>query len=765
MKQKAIWLYWILAGLLPLLAVIQALSLPIEEYAYDTAEFHIYRGVVYSAARADGWLYPRWVQPINAGLGGPFFSLYPPLVYSLMDVLNIFGVPHPAGWRVLVALALFAGSTGMFGLALALVRRADAALASAALFVYSGPLLRDLFERGAPSGMALALFPALLWFLIRFVQSPSGLYLLLGALALAAIILLHSQTAFLLLPLVAVVFVFLFMRDGLKRAALALAPLIGGVLLAAFYLLPFPIQVKQVQFENALVVDYANPAAHPLRLEDLLALPRPLDVGIGNNAMGLLPGGLIHALALLVGLALAWTLWRQARRAEAVLLAGLALLGIGVLWMQLAGADPVWSALPSLDVFLFRWRLLGVLGIITAVVGGYALARTPVRIGQALGAGIIVVYVALHLGLLYPQLLYHYTRFPTAPSLADVDKSALEHGIFGLASFDEFVPISRGAPIDAAEFDKVKTSPVENLPAGGRIMSQVQRTGLLELKIETPVPFVAAIRTLYYPGWFGYLDGRSRRIEAADPSGYILMNVPAGTHTVAIKYEGTPVQRLADFITVVTFGVLLVLAVVWRRTREAASAGAITIPQLHWSILPLYLFVVALKVAWLDPSTTLFRTYSTCSAIAEARVQTDVRFGERLRLCGYTLDSSGVRPGDRLGVTLYWQLDQPANERVHAFVHMIGGTMNPETGGPVWAQQDKENPGDLYLPQWQTGYVYRDRYEFRVPRNAPPAEYQLEIGWWTPSNQERLAPRLVRSTDALSVSSLDSLLVSSIAVR
>ena len=56
MKFKTISFYWILAFLLPIFAVYQALAFPIEEYGYDTAEFHIYRAVVYSDARADRWL-------------------------------------------------------------------------------------------------------------------------------------------------------------------------------------------------------------------------------------------------------------------------------------------------------------------------------------------------------------------------------------------------------------------------------------------------------------------------------------------------------------------------------------------------------------------------------------------------------------------------------------------------------------------------------------------------------------------------------------
>src|SRR5258708_19046615 len=123
-----------LALLIPLFAVQIALTTPIEEHAYDVAAFHIYRGVVFSDALRDGGLYPRWVMPINGGLGGPLFSFYSPLAYYGMDALYRIGIPHPIGWRVLVALSLFGGSLGMTALGLTLFRRADAALLAAAAF-------------------------------------------------------------------------------------------------------------------------------------------------------------------------------------------------------------------------------------------------------------------------------------------------------------------------------------------------------------------------------------------------------------------------------------------------------------------------------------------------------------------------------------------------------------------------------------------------------------------------------------------------------
>jgi uncharacterized membrane protein len=126
----------------------------------------------FAAAQADGWLYPRWVPGINGGLGGPLFTFYSPLIYFLMTVFHAPGVPFALTWRLVVALAFVAASAGTFGLGLALFRRADVALAGAALYAYSPYLLRELFERGSPQGVAIAFYPWVLWGCWRWRSAP-----------------------------------------------------------------------------------------------------------------------------------------------------------------------------------------------------------------------------------------------------------------------------------------------------------------------------------------------------------------------------------------------------------------------------------------------------------------------------------------------------------------------------------------------------------------------------------------------------------------
>lgn len=127
------------------------------------------------------------------------------------------------------------------------------------------------------------------------------------------------------------------------------------------------------------------------------------------------------------------------------------------------------------------------------------------------------------------------------------------------------------------------------------------------------------------------------------------------------------------------------------------------------------------------------------------------RLGESIQLVGYGLHqewwlfkmalSPGdiVHPGDRLALDLYWQAAEPVGENYTVFTHLVGEAYNPETGGPVWAQEDQEPlsgacPTSLWLP----GHLLRDRYELALPKDTPPGEYLLEVGMYRWDTGERL---------------------------
>jgi hypothetical protein len=756
---------WVLALVLPAFAVYPALLYPIAEHAHDAGTIHVFRSVVFTSAVAGGSIYPRWTQAINAGLGGPLFSFYPPLVYFLMHCLHKGGIPFPQAWQIIIALSLVAASVGAFGLGLSLFKRADAGLACAAGFAYAPYLLRDLFERGAPEGLALSLLPWLLLSLVRLAEQPTGRRFACVSICWAAIVLLHSLAALLFVPVLAIFLTFLTFRcKGRSRLFPALA-LLAGLALASFYLLPFLAERQYIQLENLSKIQYAQPAANPLALSEVLSTLSILDTSLGNNRMNH-GAGVLHALALLPGLLLAALLWHRRRRAEAALYGSLAIAGLFVVWMQTDSATRVWTLIPALNMLQFRWKLLGVTSLAGAVTLGQLVALCPQRLRTLCVGALVTACVGMQLFSLYPQLLPQYVTFPPRLDIAAAQTAALEANMPGLSAFNELLPRWRTIPFSAAEAAKVSTTAIANLPNDGHIISEVRRNSRLDVAVETPVAFSAALHVLYFPGWVGYLDGQRRSLTPVVGSGYASIEVPSGTHSVTLTYEGTTVQHIGDGISAVLLVLLLAMAIFWRsggQSHQTIERHNYVGP--HWCLAGAFILIVVFKAAWVDTRTSLFRWSSTCERVHGAAEHAEVGFDQVINLCAYGVQPRTVHPGDALEVTLYWQLTEPIYQECDTFVHLLGSSFNPDTGNPLWGQQDKQTPGEFAVTQWTSGKLYRDTYSFLVAPHTPPGEYQLEIGWWQPATGRRLTPTMTSDTGALSISHLDSLLVSGIQVR
>lgn len=111
-----------------------------------------------------------------------------------------------------------------------------------------------------------------------------------------------------------------------------------------------------------------------------------------------------------------------------------------------------------------------------------------------------------------------------------------------------------------------------------------------------------------------------------------------------------------------------------------------------------------------------------------------VDLGDRVRLLEYDLDHSTVKRGDTIRLTLYWQALKEMGEDYTVFTHLLG------KGNLIWGQMDSQPLGSL-LPTsaWFVGMIVADHYDIAVAPNAPPGEYQIEVGMYLLKTMERLA--------------------------
>lgn len=110
----------------------------------------------------------------------------------------------------------------------------------------------------------------------------------------------------------------------------------------------------------------------------------------------------------------------------------------------------------------------------------------------------------------------------------------------------------------------------------------------------------------------------------------------------------------------------------------------------------------------------------------------EVDLGAKVRLLGYRIES-GFRPGDGIHLTLFWQALEEMDKDYTVFTHLT------DAQGRIWGQKDNP-PVDGFYPTtgWEAGEIVRDQYDIPISPDAPPGEYQIEVGMYLRETGGRL---------------------------
>ncbi len=117
----------------------------------------------------------------------------------------------------------------------------------------------------------------------------------------------------------------------------------------------------------------------------------------------------------------------------------------------------------------------------------------------------------------------------------------------------------------------------------------------------------------------------------------------------------------------------------------------------------------------------------------------EAQFGDAIRLQGYDLAAPTVRPGETVGLTLYWTADGDVGRRYKVFTHLLGDVFNATTGNFLWGQVDSEPAANTRpTTTWRGAEVIIDEYAIPLAADAPPGTYRIEIGLYDAASGERL---------------------------
>ena len=122
------------------------------------------------------------------------------------------------------------------------------------------------------------------------------------------------------------------------------------------------------------------------------------------------------------------------------------------------------------------------------------------------------------------------------------------------------------------------------------------------------------------------------------------------------------------------------------------------------------------------------------SAAPAIQHELDLRFGDAIRLTGYSLDRTEAGPGQGVLLTLYWQADKPLDTAYSVFTQIIDMTDSHKAGQRDGEPVCNQLPTDYWLP----GDAIVDRYYIPIFDDAPPGVYRLLIGLYDNDTGERL---------------------------
>ena len=710
------------AGLLPAVQPMLLGRIP----RFD-AVFHLYRLAQLERALRHGQLFPRWFPDLGLGYGFPLFNYYAPLSYYLALPLRLLGFSFEAtllGGFVLghaaLALGTYLWARDAFG--------KPAALGAAVLIGYAPYPLLNLHFRGAFAEVwGLAALAWALWALHRLGSRGGRSAFALTALFTAALMLSHNVMALLGMPLLAGYALLLAWQNRAQRwPALRVFLALGlGLGLSAFFWIPALREQSYVQIHQIQIYDYRE---HFVSFGELFSGPTPTVKGEVTPYVPHSVGWILPLLALGALIPGRKALPAAARVQKWALGAAcLALLG-----MTLPFSAPVWERLPLLSFMQFPWRILGPASLGLAILGGVGLSALP-------GPSSRYLPLALAAGGLFALTWLFPPYAPLQPPLTPPNLIRIEYatGGLGTTTAGDYLPIwVQERPQDelvalydaAAENDyRIPRLDESVLPEGARILAADYGLTSARLTLETPIAFRARFHWYYFPGWQARLDRASVPVTPDGPHGLLAVDVPAGQHTLELRFGETPLRRAANALSLVSAALLG--AGIWgmgkgkwvRGNEEWGSKPSSPLthhpsPVTHYLILGcIGLTLFAAKTFYLDHHDTFFHPWDYDGVqLRGGDVPLQVRFGDDLVLMGYDLASTVMATDRPTALTLYWRVAQPTQTNYSVGVHLV------DAWGILYGQEDHQHPNGYPTALLQPDEFIRDAYTFTPFAGTPP---------------------------------------------
>lgn len=624
---------WIAAALVAAALVVGwPLFLP---WVYDTHDGHyaLYNAAQFDRALRAGELPVRWLPDVFGGRGLPVFVYFHPLTFYAISVLHLTGLGFIASMKIFeLATLLLSGWTMLIWLEEHVPT--PAAAVGAVAYVAAPMHVVEIHVKGDPPAALAYVFAPLVLLGIRRAAAGTAFGIVGLALASAGLVVSHSVTALLLLPLYAI-----YVFTGIDRIGWRpLARIGGGVAVGA--LIAAGAWGPALAERGLVYIDSVRGILAFDWREQFVAWWQLFSPLWGYH--GSFPGtpddmsfqiGPAHVAAIGLGVAA----WRASHGgARRFVTWGLASAAIAIA-MTTSITYAIWEAIDTLDYVQYPFRFLMPAALATAALAAAAVSllrgRTvllacvtvpPVLTGifaatdhSVLYAAIAVFQIvlaalAVALGMVgkeegpavtrvtawvFAALVLPWSAVPLharmkgEPAIigvheADLRPERVRLGVRRTTARDEYLPraVAESAipPRDPSQEylppPGAEPGPDYEVRTGDVKISGVTRTArALQFETASESGGIVALEIHDFPGWETTLAGPPTwqpqpMAHGSDDAGRIVLSLPPGPWRVAARWTETPLRRRCDEASLAGLVIALALAIPRRGARRRPPA-------------------------------------------------------------------------------------------------------------------------------------------------------------------------------------------------
>jgi len=437
-------------------------------------------------------------------------------------------------------------------------------LIASLLYTYIPYKAVEVYVRGALSEFwAQIFFPLILWAIYRSIKTGKIKYLIWFSVSTAALATTHALMTMIFAPIAVVWALYWLIREKWNNLFKIVWGGLLGFGLSAFFILPVIFERKFAHVESMLS-GYFDYRAHFVSLYKLFL---SMEWGYGSsgfpNEKLNLSLGIVQCVVGLVVLPILAILNFKKKKNFTLLAIGLVILSLASIFMIHMKSSFIWAHLPFLWYLQFPWRFLAISIFLLCILSGFVIYFFG-RFKHVLGIVLVIVSFALTISFYVPK---NWLNINDADKFSGVSwEKQLTISIFDyLPIYATLPPIQKAPPIP------------EVLEGNVKFLEYKKGSDYQEGIIDVSKDSLIRIPLFDFPGMEVKIDGKvvPHINDNCDGERYCLglitFNLPAGSHQIDARLTDTPVRRVGNILTLLSFGGIIYLALKYKKNEKVFS--------------------------------------------------------------------------------------------------------------------------------------------------------------------------------------------------